>query len=198
MSLGNIIDCICKEATNRDSKKLEQLLEQLYDYESPKILDIFPYQIKSNEKYSQVEIFFDKLEMIDFQQKTQNYHAYQKSLEKFERFFELIWLRSSEFYAFYYLPEPLYKDQLYYKIYENEWNQIIPKDLTEGILLNIDEYSMLISLIKLAVSDHLYIHFIILEENIVFSGNGLAFLIYSQHNLDLLEKIANTEGLYIR
>ena len=198
MALGNIIDCICKEVTNRDSKKLEELLEQLYDYESPNILDIYPYQIKSNEKYSQVEIFFDKLEMIDFQQKTQNYHSYQKSLEKYERFFELIWLKSSEFYALYYLPEPLYKDQLYYRVYEREWENIIPKDHEEGIFLNIDEYSMLISLIKLAVSDHLYIHFIIPEENIVFSGNGLAFLIYSQHNLDLLEKIANTEGLYIR
>ncbi len=40
MSLENIIDCICKEATNKDSKKLEELLEQLYDYESAKILDI--------------------------------------------------------------------------------------------------------------------------------------------------------------
>lgn len=86
MSLENIIDCICKEATNKDSKKLEELLEQLYDYESAKILDIYPYQIKSNEKYSQVEVFFDKLEMVDFQQKTQDYHSYQKSLEKFERF----------------------------------------------------------------------------------------------------------------
>jgi len=198
MSLENIIDCICKEATNKDSKKLEELLEQLYDYESAKILDIYPYQIKSNEKYSQVEVFFDKLEMVDFQQKTQDYHSYQKSLEKFERFFELMWLKSSEFYAFYYLPDPLYKDQLYYKVYENEWGKITPKDLTEGTFLNIDEYTMLISLIKLAVSDHLHLHFILPEENIVFSGNGLAFLIFSQHNLELLEKIANTEGLYIR
>lgn len=144
MSLENIIDCICKEATNKDSKKLEELLEQLYDYESAKILDIYPYQIKSNKKYSQVEVFFDKLEMVDFQEKTQDYHSYQKSLEKFERFFELMWLKSSEFYAFYYIPDPLYKDQLYYKVYENEWNKIIPKDLTEGILLNIDEYTMLL------------------------------------------------------
>lgn len=196
MSLENIIDCICKEATNKDSKKLEELLEQLYDYESAKILDIYPYQIKSNKKYSQVEVFFDKLEMVDFQEKTQDYHSYQKSLEKFERFFELMWLKSSEFY---YIPEPLYKDQLYYKVYENEWNKIIPKDLTEGILLKIDEYTILISLIKLAVSDHLHLHIILPEENMVFSGNELAFLIYSQRNLELFEKIANTEGgLYIR
>ncbi|MFF2753606.1 hypothetical protein ACFVR1_07595 [Psychrobacillus sp. NPDC058041] len=198
MPLINILIDICKEAKNRDSKKLDELIDQLHDYDNPKILDIYPYQIKSNEKFSQVEIFFDKLEIIDFQQKTQNFNSYLKSLEKFEKFFEMIWLRSTEFYAFYYFPETLYKDELYYKYYEREWNKIIPKDYEELNLINIDEYSMLISLIKLAVSDHIDLHFIIPEENIVFRGNGLGFIIYSQHNLDLLEKIANTEGLYIR
>ncbi|WP_155591180.1 hypothetical protein [Lysinibacillus cavernae] len=198
MTLINLVTCICNEAKNRDSKKLEELLDQLTDYDNPKILDIYPFQIKSNEKFSQVEVFFDKLEVKDFQKKTQNFYSYMKSLEKFEKFFEMIWLRSTEFYAFYFLPETLYKEGMNYKFYVREWKKIIPKNREEVNLINIDEYSMLISLIKLAVSDHLTLHFIIPEENIVFSGNGLCFILYSQQNLALLEKIANTEGLYLR
>ncbi|MGE8036013.1 hypothetical protein [Lysinibacillus sp. NPDC093692] len=198
MSLENLVNRICIEAKNRDSKKVDELLYQLCEYENLKILDIYPYQIKSNEKFSQVEVFFDKLESKDFQQKTQDFHSYFKSLEKFEKFFELIWLGSSEFYASYAVPLTLYKDTMYYKFYEREWNEILPKKREESNLINIDEYSMLLSLIKLAVSDHLDVFFIIPEKNIVFRGDGLAFILYSEHNLDLFEKIANTEGLYIR
>ena len=198
MSLKDIVNSICIEVKNRDSKKVDELLYQLCDFENLKILDIYPYQIKSNEKFSQVEVFFDKLEIIDFEQKTQDFYSYLKSLEKFKKFFEMIWLGSTEFYAFYDLPDTLYKDEMYYKFYEREWNKIIPKDREELNLIKIDDYSMLISLIKLAVSDHLDLFFIIPEENIVFRGNGLAFILYSEQNLDLFEKIANTEGLYIR
>ena len=198
MSLEDLVNSICIEAKNRDSKRLDELLNQLCEYENLKILDIYPYQIKSNEKFSQVEVFFDKLESKDFQQKTQDFYSYFKSLEKFEKFFEMIWLGSTEFYAFYDVPVTLYKDTMYYKFYEKEWNEIIQKNREESNLINIDEYSMLISLIKLAVSDHLDVFFIIPEKNIVFRGNGLAFIIYSENNLDLFEKIANTEGLYIR
>ncbi|MBG9455787.1 hypothetical protein ABE61_17450 [Lysinibacillus sphaericus] len=198
MSLEDLVNSICIEAKNRDSKRLDELLNQLCEYENVKILDIYPYQIKSNEKFSQVEVFFDKLESKDFQQKTQDFYSYFKSLEKFEKFFEMIWLGSTEFYAFYDVPVTLYKDTMYYKFYEKEWNEIIQKNREESNLINIDEFSMLISLIKLAVSDHLDVFFIIPEKNIVFRGNGLAFIIYSENNLDLFEKIANTEGLYIR
>lgn len=198
MSLKDIVNSICIEVKNRDSKKVDELLYQLCDFENLKILDIYPYQIKSNEKFSQVEVFFDKLEIIDFEQKTQDFYSYLKSLEKFKKFFEMIWLGSTEFYAFYDLPDTLYKDEMYYKFYEREWNKIISKDREELNLIKIDDYSMLISLIKLAVSDHLDLFFIIPEENIVFRGNGLAFILYSEQNLDLFEKIANTEGLYIR
>ncbi len=198
MSLEDLVNSICIEAKNRDSKRLDELLNQLCEYENVKILDIYPYQIKSNEKFSQVEVFFDKLESKDFQQKTQDFYSYFKSLEKFEKFFELTWLGSTEFYAFYDVPVTLYKDTMYYKFYEKEWNEIIQKNREESNLINIDEFSMLISLIKLAVSDHLDVFFIIPEKNIVFRGNGLAFIIYSENNLDLFEKIANTEGLYIR
>ncbi|UXJ69486.1 hypothetical protein [Lysinibacillus fusiformis] len=198
MSLKDIVNSICIEVKNRDSKKVDELLYQLCDFENLKILDIYPYQIESNEKFSQVEVFFDKLEIIDFEQKTQDFYSYLKSLEKFKKFFEMIWLGSTEFYAFYDLPDTLYKDEMYYKFYEREWNKIIPKDREELNLIKIDDYSMLISLIKLAVSDHLDLFFIIPEENIVFRGNGLAFILYSEQNLDLFEKIANTEGLYIR
>lgn len=198
MSLEDLVNSICIEAKNRDSKRLDELLNQLCEYENVKILDIYPYQIKSNEKFSQVEVFFDKLESKDFQQKTQDFYSYFKSLEKFEKFFEMIWLGSTEFYAFYDVPVTLYKDTMYYKFYEKEWNEILQKNREESNLINIDEFSMLISLIKLAVSDHLDVFFIIPEKNIVFRGNGLAFIIYSENNLDLFEKIANTEGLYIR
>jgi hypothetical protein len=57
---------------------------------------------------------------------------------------------------------------------------------------------MLMSLIRLSVSDHLDLYFIIPEEQIIFRGNGLGFIIYSDRKLDPFEKIANTEGLYIR
>jgi len=198
MSLKNIVNSICIEAENKDSKKVDELLCQLCEYDNHKILDIYPYQIKSNEKFSQVEVFFDKLESIDFQQKTKDFYSYFKSLEKFEKFFEMIWLGSTELYAYYDLPDTLNKDTMYYKFYEREWDKIIPKNREEINLINIDEFSMLLSLIKLAVSDHLDLFFIIPEKKIVFRGSGVAFIIYSENNLDLFEKIANTEGLYIR
>ncbi|MFJ3390784.1 hypothetical protein [Lysinibacillus sp. NPDC086135] len=97
----------------------------------------------------------------------------------------MIWLGSTEFYPSYDVPETLYKDTMYNKFYEREWNEIIPENREELNLINVDEYSMLIALIKLADSDHLDVFFFILEKNIVFRGNGLAFIIYREHNLDL-------------
>jgi hypothetical protein len=200
MALKNIVDLICKEVENKDIKKVDKLLDELDKYENLRILDIYPFQVLDNDKFSQVEVFFDKLEINDFQKKTQEFYSYFKSLEKFEKFFELIWLRKNEFYAFYFLPETFYKDEMYYKFYEKQWKKITPENFQQLNLINTQEYSMLMSLVKLSVSDHLDLYFIIPEEKIIFRGNGLGFIIYCDpiFNLGLFEKIANTEGLYIR
>lgn len=195
MNLTKIIDLIYENLHTQNTEKIWGLIEKLFDISEIKILDIYPYQILSNKKFSQVEIFFDALEKKDIEEKTSKYYTFKKTLEKFEKFFELLWLKNDDFYCFYVV-DNIQLDVPNFEI--KEWTKIKSKKTNSINLEKIEDYDFLITLVRLATFERMSIYFFMPSERIIMSSNGLNFVIYSDKNISWLEKIANVEGLYIR
>ncbi|MED5052164.1 hypothetical protein [Anoxybacteroides rupiense] len=191
------------ESAIHDSKTelVSNYLEELSDYEQFNILDIYPYQILDNDKFEQIEIFFDKLTEEDFSRKTEDYLLYNSKLKSFERVIQHLWLINDKFYVFYNNEYNILStscDTLAHKIYREEIENIKSLGCDETNLKEVREYSSLVSLVRLAVAERLSLFFILINQKIIIQSNGLSFIIYSDQKLDDIEKIANVEGLYIR
>lgn len=194
MNLTRIINGFCENKKSKNN--LYELVDKLFDIQEYKILDTYPYKIENNEKFAQVENYYDMLQELDFNHNSSKFKAFQDTLNKFENIIKLLWLKNSSFYCCYIC------DNTAIDINGIEIEQLdrIKSNCTNDILIeNIEDYTYLISLVRLALCEKISLYFIMPIERIILASNGLNFIIYNdQEDIKWLEKIVNTEGLYIR
>lgn len=188
MCRENLLNNIIKSVSATDSDNIRNLVSKLKELIALNVLDIYPVRITDNDKLNQVESLYDDLNETDFKEKTKYYKQFDNNLNKYLRFFELLWLKNKEFYVLYSSDYPNFKSSVY---------ELIELDLSQETLKNLKDYDQLVGLISLAIFERLDLTIILPEESLIFTNSDMSFQIFGSIS-PLVQTIAMTEGLYIR
>lgn len=194
MTLKDVINSWNKTNKFKDD---DFMFEQLgsYNPDNCYFIDRFPMVVESNEKYSQLEIFYDAV--LDGNLSAEMYH---KEEEKMKNIIKKLWAYS------------LVKVETYLT-YEEETGKIesiikknkIPlvnelKKIAGEDLFIVDDINYLDILLELGLRDRVHSVFIFSDMKIIAWTNGFEILLYmgDLKNKEMIEKIVCTEGMYLR
>lgn len=173
----------------------DYFLDKLYELypENCYVIDRYPYIVRDNEKYKQVEIFYDGIA-----QNQNTFAAYKNEEEKLKQIMRKLWL-----YDIVEVETNLNAKKIanVKKAIEIENHDVLDTVRTKSngswVIERVEELDLLV---ELGARERVCTSFIFRNFKMIITTNALDMFIFLAdiQSKELMEKIVNIEGLYLR
>lgn len=195
----------------KNSLPLEELLnkfnitlfenQDIFDFfdlpDNSSVIDIFPERIHSNEKYSFVEMFYQKV--LDKEVELSKFECVEN---KFVELIKTLWLYNDVYVSIFSNDDTIIKNYYYKRnktIFE-KYSKFIA-EMTESIdrAFLIDDGNLLETLCKIATRDIATVMFCFNNSKTIFLLNDCAARVHFAENadVDLVNKVVDNNSLYM-